>query len=285
MQSTPFSLGIYEKALPEGYSWSDRFDTAKKAGYDFIEMSIDESKRRMDRLDWSPAIRKKLRQEAEHYGIQLMSICLSAHRKYPLGSSDPKIRQHGFELLKKAIELAIDTNIQLILVPGYDVFYEDSTPETQKRFIDSLFQATEIAEKSQMMLALENTDKHITSISQTTNIINELSSPWFQLYGDIGNLVAAGHDMFSELEIGAGKLAGIHLKDAKLGHFRYIEFGEGDVPFSALFDKLFDISFKGPLMLELLEDPNQEPLQRILSARTWIQDVIDSKSILIEGQE
>ena len=171
-----------------------------------------------------------------------MSICLSAHRKFPLGSSDPKIRQHGFELLKKAIELAIDTNIRIILVPGYDVFYEESTPETQKRFMDALFQAAELAEKNQMVLALENTDKYFTSISQTRRIIDELDSPWFQLYGDIGNLIAAGHDVFTELEIGAGKLAGIHIKDAKPGHFRFVNFGEGDVPFSALFDKLAEIS-------------------------------------------
>ena len=38
-------------------------------------------------------------------------------------------------------------------------------------------------------------------------------------------------------------------------------------------------------MLELWEDPEQDPLQRILTARTWIQDVIDSRSILIQGQE
>ena len=59
MQSKPFSIGIYEKALPEEFSWRDRFDTAKQAGYDFLEMSIDESDWRMDRLDWGPCKTEK----------------------------------------------------------------------------------------------------------------------------------------------------------------------------------------------------------------------------------
>ena len=37
------TLGIYEKALPENVSWSERLALAAEAGFDFVEMSLDPS--------------------------------------------------------------------------------------------------------------------------------------------------------------------------------------------------------------------------------------------------
>ena len=46
-------MGIYEKALPKKEPWSTKIDIAKEAGYDFIEISVDESDERLARLDWN----------------------------------------------------------------------------------------------------------------------------------------------------------------------------------------------------------------------------------------
>ena len=37
-------LGIYEKALPIDLSWPERFKAAKALGFDYLEISIDETK-------------------------------------------------------------------------------------------------------------------------------------------------------------------------------------------------------------------------------------------------
>ena len=50
-------IGIYEKALPKDMNWAERFAAAKAAGYDFLEISVDETPERMARLDWSLAER------------------------------------------------------------------------------------------------------------------------------------------------------------------------------------------------------------------------------------
>ena len=44
-------LGIYEKALPGHLSWAERLALAKACGYDFVEISIDETDARLARLD------------------------------------------------------------------------------------------------------------------------------------------------------------------------------------------------------------------------------------------
>ena len=36
-------VGLYEKALPKSLGWKQKIKEAKTAGYDFIEISIDET--------------------------------------------------------------------------------------------------------------------------------------------------------------------------------------------------------------------------------------------------
>ena len=35
-------LGIYEKALPNDFTWLEKMQAAKQAGFDYIEISIDD---------------------------------------------------------------------------------------------------------------------------------------------------------------------------------------------------------------------------------------------------
>ncbi len=43
MLSKQIPLGIYEKALPAGECWLERLQLAKALGFDFVEMSLDET--------------------------------------------------------------------------------------------------------------------------------------------------------------------------------------------------------------------------------------------------
>ena len=52
MLSKQIPLGIYEKALPAGECWMERLQLAKTLGFDFVEMSVDETDVRLARLDW-----------------------------------------------------------------------------------------------------------------------------------------------------------------------------------------------------------------------------------------
>ena len=41
LHKTP--IGLYEKALPDAFTWKEKMQAAKAAGFDFIEISVDES--------------------------------------------------------------------------------------------------------------------------------------------------------------------------------------------------------------------------------------------------
>ena len=125
----PYTIGLYEKAMPGNLSWKEKMMAAKEAGYDFIEISIDETDEKLGRLEMSGKERLELVALMHNTGIPIRTMCLSGHRKYPIGSSDPGIRSKGMEIMEKAIVLAEDLGIRIIQLAGYDVYYEESTPE------------------------------------------------------------------------------------------------------------------------------------------------------------
>ena len=81
-----YTLGLYEKAMPQTLTWKEKLEAAKAAGYDFVEISIDETDEKLARLDWSREERRELVDLMYQIGIPVRTMCLSGHRKYPIGS-------------------------------------------------------------------------------------------------------------------------------------------------------------------------------------------------------
>ncbi len=239
-------IGLYEKALPDAMSWEERLAAAGQAGYDFIEISIDESDERLSRLDWSKSERAALRRSIENTGVRIMTMCLSGHRKYPLGSHSHELRRQGQEILRKAIEFAGDIGLRTVQVMGYDVFYETSDEETRANFIDGLQMGARWAGQSGVMLGLENLDTpFVENLSKAMTILREIDLPWLRLYPDIGNLCAAGYYPPDELTLAENQLLGIHVKDALPKVIRGVPFGKGIVPFRETFQALVKYGLLG----------------------------------------
>lgn len=96
-------IGIYEKATPKHFTWLERLQFAKALGFDFVEMSVDESDARLARLDWSKEERLDIVKAIYETGIRIPTICFSGHRRYPLGSNNPEIEAKSLELMKNAL--------------------------------------------------------------------------------------------------------------------------------------------------------------------------------------
>ncbi|MBF8441567.1 xylulose 5-phosphate 3-epimerase (plasmid) [Serratia marcescens] len=264
-------LGIYEKALPPGEDWLTRLQLAGELGFDFVEMSIDESDGRLARLDWNSEQRLALIGAVAASGVRVPSLCLSAHRRFPLGSEDDRTRERGLEIMRKAIRLAQDTGIRVIQLAGYDVYYQQATAQTRARFRAGLAQAVEMASRAQVMLAMEIMDYALmNSISKALGYVHYLNNPWFQLYPDIGNLSAWDNDVQMELVAGRGHIVAVHVKDTRPGEFKNVPFGEGVVDFTRCFETLLASGYRGPYLLEMWNEKAPDPLQAVREARAWV---------------
>ena len=53
----PYTLGLYEKAMPKELEWEEKLVEAKQAGFDFLEVSIDETDEKLERLNMDSSSR------------------------------------------------------------------------------------------------------------------------------------------------------------------------------------------------------------------------------------
>lgn len=265
-------FGIYEKALPPLSGWSKKLDIAARAGYAFVELSVDDDPRRLDRLKWTADQRAVLRDASAYSGVRVQTIVLSAHRKYPLGSRDPATGKRAVELLVQAVDLAVDIGARTIQIAGYYAYDEERDAGTRDRFITNLSRGLEPASQANVMLGLETMDgENVTSVESAMQIISEVNSPWLQVYPDVGNLAANGLDVSEELRLGAGRIVGVHLKDTRPGEYRRVPFGEGIVPFSEVFQALNETGYQGGYLVEMWNDGALDAFDTIINARVWLE--------------
>jgi L-ribulose-5-phosphate 3-epimerase len=267
-------VGLFEKALSADLTWLQRLSAAAQAGYGFVEISIDDSDERIARLDWGAQHRAELRQAVMETGIPILSMSLSAHRRFPLGSLSKEVRQTGLDLLKKAIDLAVDVGIRIVQVAGCDVYHEESTESTRQQFLDGLRQGIEWASSAGVLLALENWDVGVDSVHKAMWYVQHFNTPWFQHYVDLGNLAYRNYDVVAELAAGRGHIVAVHVKDALPGDLRHVPLGHGAVPFAEAFAALAGIGFQGPLVAALTTGNQPDAIEIAVSARRWVKDRI-----------
>jgi L-ribulose-5-phosphate 3-epimerase UlaE len=169
-------LGIYEKALLE-QPLLKKFEDAARTGYRCFEISIDETDARLSRLDWKGREFTVCKKAARDNGLNLFSVCLSGHRRFPLGSGDRETEKEAKRIMQAGIQFCGELGVRVLQVAGYDVFYEPSTEDTKKRYLENLKQGADLAAKEGVMLALEPVETHVTSVRKALQIVRAVDSP------------------------------------------------------------------------------------------------------------
>ncbi len=277
-------IGLYEKALSDDLSWEKRLLMTRDAEYSFMEISIDKTDERLGRLKWDMAEMNKLRETSENINIPILTMCLSANRHFPIGSSFTDIQKKGVEIIFDAIKFSFYLGIRIIQIACYDVLTEEeSTDLSRQAFITNLKKCLKYAASNGIMLAIENVDTSFgDSISKTMNFVEAIGSPWLQIYPDIGNLKAMRQDIEDQMQIGKNHIVAIHVKDTVDGVVRRIPFGEGTVDFILIFDLLKKINFYGPMVIELWADNKKDNFEVISHARKWVLKKIKQSGYLIK---
>ncbi len=276
-----YTLGLYEKSMPGSLSWEEKLKAAKDAGFDFVEISIDETEEKLARLDMSREERMELVSIMERVGIPIRTMCLSGHRKYPLGSSDEAVCARGMEIMEKALQLAEDLGIRIIQLAGYDVYYEDSTPETVERFGINLKKAVELAARAGVLLGFETMEtEFMNTVGKAMRYVEMVNSVYLNVYPDMGNItnaaVAYGTDVLEDIRRGAGHTVAVHLKETVPGKFREIPFGSGHVDFPSVIRTAWEIGVR-KFVTEFWYTGNEAWREDLVFARKMMGEILDSQ--------
>ena len=232
MRDAKTRVGLYEKALPPGLGFGAMLRAAQKAGFDFLELSIDETDARLRRLAWGAAERAALLAAARETGLPVRTMCLSGHRKYPLGSHDAAVRARGLEIFERAVELADDLGVRVIQLAGYDVYYEESDEQTRALFEQNLRRCVMFAARYGVSLGFETMETpFMDTVSKAMRYVKTINSPYLGVYPDLGNLTNAAKlyniDLYQDIAAGQGRILAMHLKETRPGVYRDMRFGEG----------------------------------------------------------
>lgn len=231
-----YRLGLYEKAMPATLSWEEKLQVVKNSGFDYLEMSIDETDEKLKRLTYTNEDLLEIIEAMYKVGVKIESICLSAHRKYPFGSHDVDIRKRSMEIMEQAIDIASKLGIRIIQLAGYDVYYESSDEQSKQWFEENLKKAVHMAAKKGILLGFETMETpFMDTVEKAMYYVHKVNSPYLGVYPDIGNLKNASllYDVSvnEDLMKGKGSIIATHLKETVPGKYREIPYGSGHSEF------------------------------------------------------
>lgn len=288
-------LGIYEKALRSGplavsgsrvdaEAWRVFLDQVPRAGFSFLDLSIDESPEREARLDWDAGQCRTVRRAAEAAGTFIGGICLSLHRRIGPGSADPDVRRRAREVMARGLQVCHDLGVPVIQLAGYYCYYEDPNPDAERWYAQLLADAVPTAARLGVVMGIENVDgDDVTSLTKAMEFVDAVDSPYLQLYPDLGNIAEQGLDPGVELAAGEGHMVAMHAKDVRPGEPRRVEMGAGVVDWDRSFALLAAQGWSGRLMIEMWNDDAPDSLSRCASARTFIEDRAGAAGIIVEA--
>ena len=249
-------------------SWHKKMQCAKDCNYDYIEISIDASEEKINRIYMSREERKEIVDAMFEVGLPIRSMSVSALTKYALGDPDDTIRKRALEIMEKSIELAADLGIRTVMLPGYDIYYGESTVNTKRYFVDNITRAAEIGAREGVLLGFETMENNfMNTTGKGVQYTSMVDSPYLRVYPDAGNITNAAvenkHDVCEDLKLGKGELIALHLKETIPGVFREVPFFSGHVEFEPVISTAWKLGVRR--FVTELWDVGQD---------TWKEDIL-----------
>ena len=269
LKELPF--GIYEKSICTTWPWEDKFHLVKNAGYDYLEIAIDATPLKLNRL-YDKEEKLAIRRASEKVDIPLYTFAFTANRFFPLGSEDNETREKGVQLLKDAIDFAAYIGAKTVQIAGYDEYEKPRNKVTEWNFRNSLELCLNHAAVRGVIISLETMDSDfLDTTRKAMRYVREFDSAFLQVGVDPGNITAMGNDPITDFPIGGKHIVEVEFKDVRLGEVRNVFFGEGIVNFDACFKALNDIGYQGFLAAEMWADDDPEYHPNIFKAFEFLK--------------
>ena len=252
--------GISIWSFPAG-KLSDSFALAKDAGFEGVEVALDEDSGEIT-LGSGERDLLAVKQQAQDAGIALYSVASGLYWSYWLNSDNQAERTKAKDIVKKQLDTAAILGCESILVIPGCVNAEFAAPgrvmdyaETYERSLESLMEVKEHAEKCKVEIALENVwNKFLLSPLELRDFIDKLNSSYVGSYLDIGNVLANG---FPEqwVQILGSRIKKVHFKDYRVeagGLHGFVDLLAGDVNYPAVMQALEKIGYDGWVSAEMI---------------------------------
>ena len=250
--------GLNAWAFPPDVSVRDAMKYAKKAGYDSIELNLDEKGE--IGMGTRGASLKKIATAAKRIGIEISSVSTGLYWAYNMASDDAAERKMAGKVLSKQLDTAAALDAGAILViPGSVMGLDPSKPKIDPdvcwdRALEGVKAAVPKAEDVGVTIAIENVwNTFLLSATEMRDFIDAARSRRVTAYYDPANCVKFGvPDQW--VRVLGRRIERIHFKDFRRGVGGlegFVHLLEGDVDYPGLMAALKGIRYNGYVTAEI----------------------------------
>jgi L-ribulose-5-phosphate 3-epimerase len=235
---------LYVSMLPKELGYPERFQMAKDAGFDGIEVGTTSD----------PKVAEEIKDASAKTGLKIHSVMNADHWKYPLSSGDPAVVSKsvaGMETsLRNAKLWGADSVLLVPAVVNPETTYKDAWTRSQKVVKERLLPlATELS----VVIGMEEVwNKFLLSPLEMVRYVDEYASPFVKAYLDVGNMVFYGYPQDWIRTLGS-RINRVHLKDFRV-HDEKLEWknlGEGAIDWPEVRKAFAEVGYAGWVTAEL----------------------------------
>lgn len=243
-----------------GDTLKNTFKLAKKAGFEGVEVALDEKGEIS--LESTEKDLLNVKSTAQECGIELYSLSCGLYWNYWLNDDDEKIRCKAKDIVKKQLETASILGCESILVipgcvnaefaeAGKVVDYET----TYNRSLEAMMELKSVAEQYKVEIGLENVwNKFLVSPMEMRDFIDKIGSKYVGSYFDVGNVLFNG---FPEhwITILGDRIKKVHFKDYRMaagGLHGFVDLLAGDVNYPEVIKTLESVGYDGWVSAEMI---------------------------------
>lgn len=274
--------GINIWSFPEGSPLQDCLAIAKDAGFDGIELSLNETGYLS--LSTSEEDARKLREQVLDAGLEIAGLATGLYWSHSMTSESAYERSKAMEICRKQLELAAALGTDTILVipgavgvdfiPGYPVVDYDKAYDRALEAITSLVGEAQAAGVS---IGIENVwNKFLLSPLELRAFIDTVGSPYVGVYLDIGNVVHAGYPE-QWVKILGHWIKRVHLKDYRRqagGLHGFVDLLAGDTDYPAVMAALRKTGYDGYVTAEMIPAYTHHPEQIIYNTSSSMNAIL-----------
>lgn len=247
---------IGDNMISRGWTLAQGLDLIKKATYDGVDLWIGANS--WFQMSSTDAELTQLRRSVESAGLVVTNVASELNWKFPISSSDKKIRDYGIRVVQRQIEAAQLLGCNVVLVVAGLVSQNENYNDVYKRSVEALQELASIAGSAKITIGCEpNTcyQRFLLSPREYAEFLDAVGSPWVRAFLDTAN----AHDLgYAEqwILILRNYMTQLHMRDTlyKRGHSdeettsTCLFLGDNDWP--AIRNALDEIGYDGWLIAE-----------------------------------
>ena len=234
--------------------------TAKKAGFDGIELSLNGTGE-LSLAATAQEIRD-IKARLEEAELEIAGLATGLYWDYAMTSANPETQSKAIDVCKKQLELAAALGVDTILVipgavgvdfiPGSEVTdYEYAYNRAQ----ESIAKLVPFAQSANVSIGIENVwNKFLLSPLELRGFIDSFGSSYVGSYFDVGNVVQNGYPE-QWVRILGNRIKKVHFKDYRRqagGLHGFVDLLAGDVNYLAVMEALQAIGYDNYVTAEMI---------------------------------